>query len=113
MYETFFNLEDAPFVLTPDPRVLFRARRPHEILSTLLYGITSQKGLMALIGDVGTGKTLLCRALVRELPPDVRSVLVVNPYLSETELVGTILDALGVARGGTSQGEMMTALSQY
>ena len=113
MYESFFNLEDAPFVLTPDPRFLFRAKRHHEILSTLLYGITSQKGLMALIGDVGTGKTLLCRALLKELPREVRSALILNPYLSETELVGNILDDLGVARNGASRGELMTTLSQY
>ena len=71
MYEAFFSLEDAPFVLTPDPRFLLRSKGHHEILTTLLYGITSQKGLMALIGDVGTGKTVLCRALLRELPKDV------------------------------------------
>ena len=55
MYEAFFSLEDSPFVLTPDPRFLLRSKGHHEILGTLLYGITSQKGLMALIGDVGTG----------------------------------------------------------
>jgi general secretion pathway protein A len=113
VYEAFFSLEDAPFVLTPDPRFLLRSKGHHEILSTLIYGITSQKGLMALIGDVGTGKTLLCRALLRELPKDVKSALVLNPYLSDTELLGTILDDLGVERRGGSKGELMTVLSQY
>jgi general secretion pathway protein A len=113
MYEAFFSLEDAPFVLTPDPRFLLRSKGHHEILSTLIYGITSQKGLMALIGDVGTGKTVLCRALLRELPKDVKSALVLNPYLSDTELLGTILDDLGVERRGGSKGELMTVLSQY
>jgi general secretion pathway protein A len=113
MYEAFFSLEDAPFVLTPDPRFLLRSRGHHEILTTLIYGITSQKGLMALVGDVGTGKTMLCRALLRELPKDVKSALVLNPFLSDTELLGTILDDLGVERRGSSKGELMTALSQY
>jgi general secretion pathway protein A len=113
MYEAFFSLEDAPFVLTPDPRFLLRSKIHHEILSILIYGISSQKGLMALIGDVGTGKTLLCRALLRELPKNVKSALVLNPYLSDTELVGTILDDLGVERRGGSKGELMTVLSQY
>ncbi len=113
MYEAFFSLEDAPFVLTPDPRFLLRSKGHHEVLSTLIYGITSQKGLMALIGDVGTGKTLLCRALLRELPKDVRSALVLNPYLSDAELLGTILDDLGVERRGSTKGELMTVLSQY
>jgi general secretion pathway protein A len=113
VYEAFFSLEDAPFVLTPDPRFLLRSKGHHEVLSTLIYGITSQKGLMALIGDVGTGKTLLCRALLRELPKEVRSALVLNPYLSDAELLGVILDDLGVERRGSTKGELMTVLGQY
>ncbi len=113
MYEAFFSLDDSPFVLTPDPRFLLRSKSHHEILSTLLYGITSQKGLMALIGDVGTGKTTLCRALLRELPGEVQSALVLNPHLSDVELVGTILDDLGIERRGTTKGELMTTLNQY
>ena len=113
MYEAFFSLEDAPFVLTPDPRFLLRSKGHHEVLSTLIYGITSQKGLMTLIGDVGTGKTILCRALLRELPKDVKSALVLNPYLSDAELLGTILDDLGVERHGSTKGELMATLSQY
>ncbi|HET8577038.1 MAG TPA: AAA family ATPase [Methylomirabilota bacterium] len=114
MYEAYFSLEDAPFVLTPDPRFLLRSKGHHEILASLLFGITSQKGLMALIGDVGTGKTTLCRALLRELPDDVQSALVLNPHLSDAELIGTILEDLGVERrGATTRGELMTTLSQY
>src|SRR5882724_2582113 len=113
MYEAFFSLEDAPFVLTPDPRFLLRSKGHHDVLSTLVYGITSQKGLMALIGDVGTGKTLLCRALLRELPRDVGSALVLNPFLSDAELLGTILEDLGAERRGSTKGELMNALSQY
>ena len=113
MYEAYYSLEDPPFVLTPDPRFLLRSKGHHEILATLLYGITSQKGLMALVGDVGTGKTTLCRALLRELPDSVQSALVLNPHLSDADLIGTILDDLGVERRGATKGELMTALSQY
>jgi len=113
MYEAYYSLEDPPFVLTPDPRFLLRSKGHHEILATLLYGITSQKGLMALVGDVGTGKTTLCRALLRELPDSVQSALVLNPHLSDADLIGTILDDLGVERRGTTKGELMAALSQY
>jgi general secretion pathway protein A len=113
MYEVYYSLEDPPFVLTPDPRFLLRSKGHHEILATLLYGITSQKGLMALVGDVGTGKTTLCRALLRELPDSVQSALVLNPHLSDADLIGTILDDLGVERRGTTKGELMAVLSQY
>jgi general secretion pathway protein A len=113
MYEAYYSLEDPPFVLTPDPRFLLRSKGHHEILATLLYGITSQKGLMALVGDVGTGKTMLCRALLRDLPDSVQSALVLNPHLSDVDLIGTILDDLGVERRGTTKGELMSTLSQY
>ena len=113
MYEAYYSLEDPPFVLTPDPRFLLRSKGHHEILGTLLYGITSQKGLMALVGDVGTGKTTLCRALLRDLPDTVQSALVLNPHLSGVDLIGTILDDLGVERHGTTKGELMSTLSQY
>jgi general secretion pathway protein A len=113
MYEAYYSLEDPPFVLTPDPRFLLRSKGHHEILAALLYGITSQKGLMALVGDVGTGKTTLCRTLLRELPDSVQSALVLNPHLSDADLIGTILDDLGVERRGATKGELMAALSQY
>ena len=113
MYEAYYSLEDPPFVLTPDPRFLLRSKGHHEILATLLYGITSQKGLMALVGDVGTGKTILCRALLRDLPDSVQSALVLNPHLSDVDLIRTILDDLGVERRGATKGEVMSTLSQY
>ena len=113
MYEKFFSLEAPPFVLTPDPRFLFRSRGHHDVLASLLYGITSQKGTMALIGDVGTGKTTLCRALLQELPEDVQTALILNPHLSDTELLGAILDDLGLERRGRTKGELMTVLGEH
>src|SRR3970040_1242431 len=68
---------------------------------------------MALVGDVATGKTPLCRALLRELPDSVQSALVLNPHWSDADLIGTILDDLGVERRGATKGELMAALSQY
>jgi general secretion pathway protein A len=113
MYEAYYSLEDSPFVLTPDPRFLLRSKGHHETLTALLYGITSQKGLMALVGDVGTGKTTLCRALLRDLPDNVQSALLLNPHLSDVDLIATLLDDLGVERRGSSKGELMATLSQH
>jgi general secretion pathway protein A len=113
MYEAYYSLEDPPFVLTPDPRFLLRSKGHHEILAALLYGITSQKGLMALVGDVGTGKTTLCRALLRDLPDHIQSALLLNPHLSDVDLIATLLDDLGVERRGSTKGELMATLSQH
>src|SRR5437879_12216325 len=112
MYEPFFGLDSSPFGLTPNSRCLCRSSVHHELLSLLLYGVTTSKGVMLLLGDVGTGKTTLCRALLRELPAEAESVLVLNPHLSETELVGAILDDLGLERRGSTRGEVMTVPSQ-
>jgi general secretion pathway protein A len=113
MYEAYYSLDDPPFVLTPDPRFLLRSKGHHEILAALLYGITSQKGLMALVGDVGTGKTTLCRALLRDLPDNIQSALLLNPHLSDVDLIATVLDDLGVERRGSTKGELMATLSQH
>jgi general secretion pathway protein A len=113
MYEAYYSLEDPPFVLTPDPRFLLRSKGHHEILAALLYGITSQKGLMALVGDVGTGKTTLCRALLRDLPDNIQSALLLNPHLSDVDLIATLLDDLGVERRGSTKGELLATLSQH
>src|SRR5437899_12759697 len=113
MYEPFFGLASSPFGLTPNPRFLFRSKVHHEILSLLLYGVTTSKGVMLLLGDVGTGKTTLCRVLLRELPAEAESVLVLNPHLSETELVGAILDDLGPERRGSKGGELVTGVRQH
>ena len=113
MYEAFWRLERAPFVVTPDVRFLLRARSHHDSLVALLEGVARETGVMVLVGDVGTGKTLLCRALCAEMSASYRSVLVINPYLSGAELVGAILDDLGAARAGSTHGELMAALARH
>ena len=113
MYETFFGLESSPFGLTPDPRFLFRSNGHHDVLSSLLYGVTTNKGIMLLLGDVGMGKTTLCRALLRELPASARGLFLLNPHYSETELVGAILDGLGLERRGSTRGALMAVLEEH
>jgi general secretion pathway protein A len=113
VYEAFWHLDRAPFVVTADVRFLLRARSHHESLVALLAGIARETGVMVLVGDVGTGKTLLGRALCAELSEDIHSVLVINPYLSGAELIGAILDDLGVARAGSTHGELMAALARH
>ena len=113
MYEAFWALDRPPFVVAPDVRFLLRARSHHESLSALATGVARGAGVMVLIGLVGTGKTLVCRALAAELPSHVRTVFLPNPYLSGAELIGAILDALGVAHAAESTGERMAALGRH
>jgi general secretion pathway protein A len=113
VYEAFWHLERAPFVVTPDVRFLLRARSHHESLSALLTGSRARPGSWSSSETWGPARRSCVRALCAELSEDVRSVLVINPYLSGAELIGAILDDLGVARAGSTHGERMAALARH
>ena len=88
MYQQFYGLRELPFELTPNPRYLFLTRQHREALSTLIYGLSSAKGVTALIGEAGTGKTtLLHAALKSEQCRNVNCVYLMNPTLSREEFV--------------------------
>lgn len=96
MYRQFYGFQDDPFSLTPDPRFLYLTTQHREALNHLLYGIRQRKGFICLTGEVGTGKTTLCRALLRQLGPGYHTALILNPMLSRTQLVRAIADEFGV-----------------
>ena len=96
MYHDFYSFREAPFNITPDPRFLFFSDRHREAFNHLLFGIRERKGFIQITGEVGAGKTTVCRAILEELGPNVRTALILNPYLSATQLLRTILMELGL-----------------
>lgn len=96
MYCKYFGLNTKPFSITPDPRFLFLSSSHREALAHLLYGIGEGGGFVQLTGEVGTGKTTLCRALLDKLPDNVDVALILNPKLTAQELVATICDELKI-----------------
>jgi len=96
MYEKYFGFENKPFSITPDPRFLYMSARHREALAHLLYGIGEGGGFVQLTGEVGTGKTTLCRCLLEQLPDGVDVALILNPMLNAFELVATICDELKI-----------------
>jgi general secretion pathway protein A len=97
MYENFFGLKEAAFNLTPDPSFLFLNKRCKEALALILYAIERREGFSVIVGDVGTGKTTLCWALLDRLAKkNIRTALIQNPMLSEIEILKSILQDLGV-----------------
>ncbi len=98
MYSSFFGLNEKPFSITPDPRYLFMSERHGEALAHLVYGVTESGGFIQLTGEVGTGKTTLCRTLLLNRMPDNADVAVVlNPQLSALEFLEVICEELGIS----------------
>ena len=117
MYLEYYGLKEAPFSITPDPRYVFLSERHRDALAHLLYGIGKggSGGFVQLTGEVGTGKTTLCRLLLEQLPEHTRVALVLNPRLTPVELLETICEELKLDignRGGSLKG-LVDTLNAY
>jgi len=97
MYLKHFDLSERPFSITPDPRFLYMSARHREALAHLLYGLGEGGGFVQLTGEVGTGKTTICRCLLEQVPENVDIAMVLNPKVTAAELIATVCDELGVS----------------
>jgi general secretion pathway protein A len=113
VYLPFFNLREPPFNLTPDPRFLFLSAQHEEALTHLLYGIYERKGFIEITGEVGTGKTVLCRALLERLDKTVSTALIFNSYLTKMELLQAITDDFGLQLRETTSKGYIDTLNAY
>lgn len=96
MYLEYYGLAEHPFHVTPDPRFIFWTEQHREALDHVLYGIHARKGFVELTGEVGTGKTTLCRVCLEELGDGVDTALILNPFLSETQLLRALVNDFGI-----------------
>jgi general secretion pathway protein A len=96
MYLAHFHLDEKPFSITPDPRFVYLTMRHREALAHLLYGLGEGGGFVQLTGEVGTGKTTICRTLLRQLPDHVDAALIFNPQLTVPELLESICSELHI-----------------
>ncbi len=113
MYERFFEFVEAPFNQTPDPRFFFSSSKHEEAFAHVLYGIRERKGFIVVTGEVGTGKTTLCRVLLEKLDRRVRTSLIFNPSLTTTELLQTINQDFGLPAASTSKKELLDELNRF
>ena len=112
MYLEHFGFHRLPFTIAPDPALLFPAQGHQEALAHLHYALSGHGGLVCLTGEVGTGKTTLCRAFLGQLPDHVRSAYVFNPNLSATELLHGLCDEWGISVApGASLRELYNVLN--
>ncbi|MFC1854967.1 AAA family ATPase [Thermodesulfobacteriota bacterium] len=113
MYKLHFGLKENPFNMTPDPRYIYLSDIHDDTLLQLIYGINHRKGFLLVIGEIGTGKTTISRALLDRLDSNVETALLLNPYLSEPELLKTILDDFGVECESDSMKDMIDLLNEF
>jgi general secretion pathway protein A len=98
IYNDYYGFRESPFNITPDPRFLFFSRRHREAFNHVLFGIRERKGFIQLTGEVGAGKTTVCRAILEELGPAYRTALILNPCLTATQLLRSVLTEFGLPR---------------
>jgi general secretion pathway protein A len=96
MYAKFFGLRREPFSLAPDPRYLYMSDRHREALAHLLYGVDAGGGFVLLTGEIGAGKTTVCRCFLEQIPKRCNVAYIYNPKLTVIELLRTICDEFGV-----------------
>jgi general secretion pathway protein A len=113
MYLEFYDLTDAPFNITPDPRYLFFSSQHREAYEHILYGITQRKGFIQITGEVGAGKSTLCRALLEELREDYATALILNPIMTGIQLIRSILRELGQNDRGNDRVRLIERLNSF
>jgi general secretion pathway protein A len=113
MYKDYFGLQEEPFNITPDPRYLFLTPQHREALNHLLYGIRQRKGFICLTGEVGAGKTTICRALLAELGQEYHTALILNPVLSETQLLRAIVEEFGIQTKARDRLSFVKLLNEF
>lgn len=113
MYLEFFGLDEFPFNITPDPRYLYFSARHLEAMDLLLYGIQQRKGFIELTGEVGCGKTTICRAVLSRLTRSVQTSLVLNPCLDGSQLLRAILADFGVPPRSHDRLELIEQLNNF
>jgi len=113
MYKKFFGLNESPFNMTPDPKFLYFSDKHSEALTQLLYGINGRKGFLVVTGEIGAGKTTLCRALLNELDEKIRSALILNSNLTELELLQAINEDLGIPCNFDNKKELIGELNKF
>jgi len=113
MYGEYFSLKERPFSLTPDPDFLFLSESHQRALDHLLFGLESGEGFIVVTGDIGVGKTTVCRALLRRLPERFSTAMVVNTLLTEKELLRTVLDDFGAPLPDGTRKDLLDALNRF
>lgn len=113
MYKDFYGFEQYPFNVTSDPRFFYLSKRHREAFSYLVYGIQEKKGILEIIGEVGTGKTTLCKALIDKLDPQTKTAFILNPNLPGIQLLQAIIEDFGVTIKKRTKISLLFSLNRF
>ncbi len=113
MYCKFYNLKERPFNVTSDPAFFFFSNKHKEALAHLHYGVSERKGIIVLTGEIGTGKTTLCRFFLGELEKNVKTAFILNPRFSEAQLLESIVTDFGIPALGKNKLGMVSQLNEF
>lgn len=113
MYNTFFDFKEKPFKLVPNPEFLFLGRTHEEALAHLTYAVSQGDGFVEITGEVGTGKTTLCRVFLENLSQDVEAAFIFNPKLDSVQLLKTIHNELSIPAGNEDPVSLTDSLNRF
>lgn len=113
VYQQYYGMSEAPFDITPNPRFLFYSAKHREAYNHLLYGIRERRGFVQLTGEVGAGKTTLCRAMLEHLDDHYSTALILNPVMSADELMKAIALEFGLPVNGLDRLDILTVINQF
>ena len=113
VYLQYYGLKEPPFNITPNPRFLFYSPKHREAFNHLLYGIRERKGFVQITGEVGAGKTTLCRALLEQLGPEFSTALILNPILNPDQLIKSIAMEFGLNVSGMDRLETVAEINRF
>ena len=113
VYLNYYGLTEPPFDITPNPRFLFYSAKHREAFNHLLYGIRERKGFVQLTGEVGAGKTTLCRAMLEQLDGHFATALILNPVMSSDELMKAVAIEYGLPCNGLDRLDTLAVINQF
>jgi general secretion pathway protein A len=113
MYESFFGFTEKPFNITPDPKYLYLSDQHEEAIAHLRYGIEERGGFVVITGEIGTGKTTLCRHLLNNMDERTEGAIIFNPNLSEMELLKAINEDFGIDASASTKRELIDELNRF
>ena len=113
MYKEFYGLREYPFNMTPDPQYLYLSHQHRVALEVLRYGIAERKGFLVITGEVGAGKTTLCRALLNSLDARTKTALILNPSLTDSQMLRTICEEFRLQPAKTTKKDLYDALNAF